>query len=67
MGDERIVERLEDGEWVRIDFMDLKMGDEFRLYEANGTLVDHGKGGSIALCDVYLNDDGVGTVMVDYD
>jgi len=58
----RIAYILQNGEWVRVNGMDIKKGMVFKLYEPDGvTPVLHYDGGDIviALADSYMNDNGV--------
>lgn len=66
MYQKRVVERKENNQWVRIDFMDLKKGDTFRLFDTpEMVLVEfEGKSEWIANCDAYVKDD-IGTIDVD--
>jgi hypothetical protein len=61
MGEEkRRVEILRNEKWVDYEFMDLKNGDIFRLFESTGEPVDYGRPW-IATGSAYSNN-GVGTV-----
>ena len=66
MNDLRRVEKLENGEWSTVRMIDLKDGDQFRLFEPGGSLVVDGKGESVFQVDgdAYLNPDGIATVQV---
>jgi len=59
----RITQAYRDGEWVRINFMDLKIGGRFRLFD----LVVEEDGTSEAIVNAlpYIEEDGVGTVSCD--
>lgn len=65
MEEKRRAERFVDGQWIEVEFLDLKVGDKFRLYEPDGTPVDHDYEW-IATSNAYINQDtGVGTIEVD--
>lgn len=59
LGNERTVKRVsvESGDWLDIDFMDIKAGDMIVLMEPDGAVVFSGKASS----DAYFNEDGIGT------
>jgi len=52
----KVTEVLEDGEWVEVDFMDLKEGDIFRLWESADVLETDEDGGNTWVCtsDAYI-------------
>lgn len=59
MTNERIVKiPFHQGEWVTIKFSDLKKGQSFRLYEADGKIVGH----FTAASSPYINENGVWTI-----
>lgn len=57
-GDLRKVQRLKIGEWIDIDFIDLKLGHIFIMFESNGEPVVDSIGDRVftAKSDAYLND-----------
>lgn len=63
----RTAEVLKDGMWVRTRFIDLKKGDQFKLFEEDGKPVYSDEGCSIfiALDDAYVDKEyHVGKVLV---
>lgn len=56
----RTVERLVHGKWVPVEFMDLKSGCTFRLFESDGTPVVDQKGKTewIAASKPYIGKSG---------
>lgn len=63
--EKRKAELFVDGQWIEVRFLDLKIGDKFRLYEPDGTPVAHDFEW-IATSDAYINqENGVGTIEVD--
>ena len=63
----RVVEVNRDDEWQRVRFMDLKIGDRFRLFESEGgepVLRDNGEAEWVAQGDAYVENDA-GTIEVD--
>lgn len=63
----RKVETYKNGEWAELEFMDLKEGDLFRMFEPTGERVeglDYFAGTNEWVCTTgpYLRDDGVWTV-----
>lgn len=62
----RIAEVLINNKWQSINPIEIKNGMIFRMFEADGTLVEY-KGMSqwLATSDAYYNDDGVITVMTE--
>lgn len=53
-----------DGEWVEVEFMELKKGDLVKLQEDTGEWVEEGEE-FLLTTDAYLNDSGIGTFQVD--
>jgi hypothetical protein len=53
-----------DKEWVDIKFKDLKIGDNFRMFEPSGEPVDGGRVDKV-ISGPYLNEDGIWTVTTD--
>ena len=43
MKEYRKAEKLSNGDWIQIEFRDLKIGDEFRLFEETGEPVNDGE------------------------
>lgn len=66
MTNKRIVERKENDQWVCIEFMDLKKGDTFRLFETPDLQIVEHKGITewIATSDAYIRN-GIGTINCD--
>ncbi len=40
---ERKVERFVNGQWIDVDYTELRSGDQFKLFEPDGTLVKNGE------------------------
>ena len=61
MSDFRSVEILVDGEWLPIEFKNIKKGDTFRLFESTGEPALGEDGGTefIAASNPYITKDGV--------
>lgn len=62
MNETRLVERLVKNKWESVDFMSLRQGDVFRLFESDGTLVLGPTHESVAESDAYVNNIGVGEI-----
>lgn len=63
----RIEEVLIAGEWIRIDFKEIKSGDWFRLFESDDMSPvkdDNGKKEWEAKSDCYMNKNGVYAINV---
>ena len=63
-----IIERFESGEWIEVDFEDLKKGDLFKMFNPdNGALYESDDNGSefVAASDPYINDDGIFTINIE--
>lgn len=63
----RIAQILTKDGWTAIEFMELKKGDTFRLFEYDGTQVADKYGNTAwdASSDAYINEDGTGIIDTD--
>ena len=66
MLDLRKVEILKDGEWIEIEFSNLKKDDVFRMFESTGEEVrnDHEEDVFVALTDAFVGENGVLTINI---
>lgn len=66
MLDLRKVELLKDGEWIEIEFYELKEDDIFRVFESTGEEVrnDHEENILVALTDAFVGENGVLTIKI---
>ncbi len=63
--DTRRTERLRKNKWEPCNFMDLKKGDIFRLFDDGENPIEIGQP-YIATSDAYLNVDKIGAVKCDF-
>ena len=66
MENARRVEKLEQGIWNEISFIDLKAKNIFRMYEPNGEPVEdiNGEVEFTADCDAFENNDGIWEITI---
>lgn len=66
MLDLRKVEILKDGEWIEIEFCELKKDDIFRMFESTGEEVynDNGENIFVALSDIFAGENGFLTINI---
>lgn len=67
MNDMRKVQIYKNNKWRDIDFMQLKQGDKFRMFEPDGEPVISPQSGTsewITTTDIYLNDEGNLTINI---
>lgn len=66
MLDLRKVELLKDGEWIEIEFYELKEDDIFRMFESTGEEVYNNNGENIlvALSDAFVGENGILTIRI---
>jgi len=62
----RKVEKLEECNWIAVDFPTLKKGDAFRMFEPWGEEVIDNEGKNSWICgsDSYINKDGIWQVDI---
>ena len=64
MLDLRKVEKLEDGEWIEIEFAELRKNDTFRMFESTGEEVYNNEGENIFVAsnDAFIGANGILTI-----
>jgi len=68
MKNDRVAQVLIDGNWVNIEFSQLKAGDRFKIFESDGEEIkDFATGNTefVAESDAFLNKDDVWTIDIE--